>query len=346
MLRLLATLLSLLAAPLGITLSSPSMDSPAGEPGSDGVDAYGSREDSVLPVSYPYVEPTPYEMVIDASAMPAEDGWFLVPLTAEQAVSVDVQAKHRQTYDPSRAQAAFVLVGDPLGNGIASGGLGYLWRPSEVNARGTRAWCCEDVTSRFQTVDSGTTESATDAWLQPGETLWVGLAAVGWVEGSKLKITLTSYGAPLYAGEPRTGTTVEAVDLVDEARRLGTNARLGGAHLVGDHGDVARSWSPAGTGFLMLDAYAQGDAGARIDVRLPSGAIHRNEDLHEESLGLMTFERGGRIDVRLADVHEPGPSWDGRSSGLQARAFYADLSVPLAGLQAWHSPIEYEDDDW
>lgn len=338
MLRLLATLLSLVAAPLGVTLSSP--ETPDAH---EGHAAHGSV------MVTPYVEPERHEFVLDAAAMPGETGWFLVPLTAASPVGVEIEAKYRQAYDASRQQAAAILIAED-GRAEAMGGQVYAWRDAEVNVRGRQVACCQEVTARYPWSDDAYNGGSTGsgAYLEPGETLWVGLVAAGWSEGSKLKITLVSYGAPLVPGLPVTGRTVEAVDLVDEARRAGTNARVSGQRLAGGDGDVTREWSPAGTGLLMLDAYAQGDAGARLSVALPHGAVHRGERLQDEGLGVIAFERGGKIGVRLADLAEPGLriAPGAPYSGIAVRALYADLSVPLSGYQAWQAPIEHEDDDW
>lgn len=338
MLRLLATLLSLAAAPLGVTLSSPEPP-----PAHEGHAAH----DSI--VVTPYVEPERHELVLDASAMPGETGWFLVPLTAASPVGVEIEAKYRQAYDAATQQAAVVIIAED-GRAQAMGSQSYAWRDAEVNVRGRQVACCQEVTARYPWNDDSYNGGSTGggAYLEAGETLWVGLVAAGWGEGSKMKITLVSYGAPLLPGPPVTGRTVEAVDLVDEARRAGTNARFAGQRLVGSDADVTREWSPAGTGLLLLDANAQGDAGARLSVALPHGAVHRGERLQDESLGMTAFERGGKISLRLADLREPGIQLapGAQYSGIAVRALYADLSVPLVGYQAWHAPIEYEDDDW
>lgn len=338
MLRLLATLLSLAAAPLAVTLSSP--ETPEER---EGLAAHGSV------MVTPYVEPERHELVLDAAAMPGETGWFLVPLVSASPVGVEIEAKYRQAYDPSKHQAAAIIIAED-GRAQAMGGQTYAWRDAEVNVRGRQVACCQEITARYPWSDDAYNGGSTGggAYLEPGETLWVGLVAAAWGEGSKLKITLVSYGAPLLAGAPATGRNVEAVDLVDEARRAGTNARFAGQRLAGGYGDVTREWSPAGTGLLVLDAYAQGDAGARLSVALPHGAVHRGERLQDEGLGVIAFERGGKMAVHLADLDEPGMriSPGAEYGGVAVRALYADLSVPLTGYQAWHAPIEHEDDDW
>lgn len=341
MLRLLATLVSLLAAPFGVTLSSPTVTDPPATTHDDAV---------LMPTPVSSEPPRPYTVVLDASAMPGEDGWFLIPLTATRAVSVDVAHKMKQTYDPGALQAAALLVGGPDGT-RADATMGNAWRDAEANVDGERVACCQSATSRTPFAGSGAIgmSGGGSVFLDEGEVMHVGLVATGWLDGSKAKFTVTSWGAPLLVGTPVTGREVELVDLVDEARREGVNARFSGQRLAGSAGEASRDWTPAGTALLLFDAYASGNAGARVSVGLPTGALHRGEDLHEESLGVRSFTRGGHVTLRLTDLREPGPVlFDQSEYGyVQARALYADLSVPLTGFEAWHDAnVREDDEDW
>lgn len=352
MLRLLSAMLSLVIAPFGVALHSPDPTPPTD--GHHGHGAEAAAHDNVTWVeTMPYHPPQAYTLVIDGAHMPGERGWFLVPLTSSEPVSVDIETKHRMAYDADRAQASALIIGsteEPWANVMPT--QGSSWRDVEVNHAGRRVSCCQEVTTRIPGNTpgaSGGSSGGSGAFVEPGRTLWVGLAADGWAPGSKLKIELTSWGAPLLMGAVVTGTTVEAVDLVDEARKAGSNARFASQTLVGGPGEAVRTWRPAGTGLLAIEASAQHDAWGTLAVHVPGEVPLRDERLQDEYYYGVALRAGGPFEVRLTDVHEPRPTFlvqDNEYGWLHARAFYADLSVPLRTYQMTLQPIEYEDEDW
>ncbi|HWH07661.1 MAG TPA: hypothetical protein VNX21_00580, partial [Candidatus Thermoplasmatota archaeon] len=306
MLRLLLQLLALLGAPL----LDVAADAPAG------------------PVA---VAPHPSaagltRVSVDASLLPASTGWFLVPVTLAKDAYVDVDAR----YAAGPATAAVVLVGHAQGTwALATHGAGWSGL-AEANREDLRVGCCDPANaSALARGPAG--GAAGTRFVRAGETVWVGLAAVGWGQGGEMRVNLTTAEPVLQAGPARTGARVEAVDLADDARRNGTNVRAMGGMVAGKAGVASREWTARGTGLLVLDAWADGNATARLHVRLPGGTLLEDESLARSRVSVLAAQPGGAFAVRLREVRDAAPGLLGGAGALHARALYADLDAPLAG---------------
>lgn len=329
MLRILLAAAALLSAPLSAFVGSGGNE---------------THEHSAMTIDGP--PDRRHTLVLDASAMPGETGWLLIPIRAQSATYVEGETRLRHV-QPASGAAGSAIIADIGEQSFAFGNAREAYRDLEVNARGEHVECCQDLlVEPLQYGARSSSASGFGGYLEEGEVGWVGLAAVGWLTGSKMKITLTS-DAPLVAGAPHTGPHVEAIDLVAAAREAGDNVRLGSNLLVGAPGEARLAWPPSVTGLLVAQYYAQGDAHASLSIARPDGArlVTDVEDVYGDLFAL----GADAVDVALTGLKEsdpqlvytagsPPPGW------VRAVVLYAQLDVPLEGGMAHESPIV--DEDW
>lgn len=342
MLRILALLVALVAAPLGALLVPHA--GPPDAPGGGGAAASWAGAAPGAP------------LVLDASAMPGRAGWILVPVTAslDTRVRLDVRLKEEST-DSGPGGYALVLAFSGQPAMVVGGGRSSSTQDVEANGGSLHVTCCEAgstlplnslLAPAFGASGGAALAGGPLGVVGPQKTLWIGLVAVGWDDGSKMRVTITpNASAALAAGAPHVGTRVAAVDLVEAARRGGTDVLLGGATVAGSPGEADVRYAPEGTGLLVLAASARGDASAALTVGLSNGTPLHDDPVRDGYRMIETL-KPGPIELELRDVREPSAveqATDRRSSGtLGAIGLLADLDVPLQAFLA--SSGSYETD--
>lgn len=304
MLRILLQLLSLLAAPL----ASLAVDAPA--PG-----RVSATEPPTGGVTH---------LLLDASLLPAATGWFLVPVTFTRDGFVDVAAR----VEAGPGTSAALIVGR-AGDAQALAAHGWGGEAASVTQGGTHVACCAD---RMEPGGGGARTLARTERFLAGETAWVGLAAVGWRDGSALRVDLTAKEPILEAGAARKGSIVEAFDLADLARRDDENVHLLGRTVLGRPGNASLQRAPSGTGLLALDAVARDGAQARLSVVLPNGTLMWDAPLQQARVGVTALKAGGAFELALREVRTRPDRLDVGDDGVEARVLYADIDVPLEGF--------------
>lgn len=325
MLRALLSLLSLLAAPfLGLAAHAP-----------DASDAPPAAQTPVVAEGLSRV-------TLDASLLPASTGWFLVPVTLTQNATLYVETFVALAGpEPETAAAVIVPSGVP-GNTMAFPLFASLGDAAEAHHAGASLRCCMawPFLPTGALTSTGSEESQEHA---AGETLWFGLAAARWGDGSEATINVTANAPVLVVGAPYTGLSVHSVDLLRAAREAGTNARVGDGQLsVGSAGAASRAWTPTGTGLFAVRGIAIGASSAVVDVSLPDGALLADHVMQREFVAMASFTSGGASSVGARDLREPltRPAVGGEPSILEMHALYADIDVPLEGSWSVVSPLD------
>ncbi|HUR69640.1 MAG TPA: hypothetical protein VM370_10370 [Candidatus Thermoplasmatota archaeon] len=272
---------------------------------------------TALPLTYT-------ELHLGSDLLPGPTGWFAVPITVDREayVRVDVSYYEFEHGQFAMSQAIVAIEGAAADPSWAFGG--YHQDPAfAIEHDGQElVRCCEDLVTAWST---GMGSGGQPILVEPGQTLWVGLAAFQWDDQHNAWFTISGQ-AVLTQGEPRTGARVEAVDLFEEARRAGTHAYALSQHVQPAFGAASRTWTSDGYGLFSLTADAWVDSGsdARIRLSIP-GEAPREARIQGDSGAYAGAHRAGTYAVTLDDVHAPllqqGPA-------IHAVALFADVDVP------------------
>lgn len=275
-----------------------------------------SRVEAVSAPTVPYSE-----LSFDDGLLPGETGWFALPFTVDQPayVRVEMDLFEYTTGAPfTMSQAIVAIEGRESWPYMSFGG--YAPAPLlEVAHEGAEiVHCCDDVTTSWS---MGTSGGRTPIYLEPGETLWVGLAAYQWTDSHDAWFTLSAQ-ALLTQGVPRTGTTVEAVDLYDEAMSAGTRVRALSYAAQPVAGSVERAWHADGFGLFSVHAWRH-DGDGRVTIEIP-GIAPVASRIGEDGV-FAAAHRAGDFRVALDELEGPAVSqWE----WIEARAFFADIDIP------------------
>lgn len=272
--------------------------------------------------------------VLRADILPGPTGWTAVALTVDVDSVLTLEGTLPPPARADKPSRAHLLVAREGGGHPAPVGSGSsTFSIAAVDARGARVACCGEPV--MGAPGGGGEFEAGGWWLAAGDTLWIGLLAYE-VDPSQGEVVIRSDAGTLISGEARSGTDVQFVDLVDEAKRRAIGADLLGRRLVGGAGDVHLDWWPTGAGFFELSYQAWGDARATLGIEVPSETVLDGEVVAEE-WGHVTAMQQGRFAVSFTDV-DPGrhrPFLLGPTGELRAEVLYADLHLPGEGLYVW-----------
>lgn len=288
-------------------------------------------------------------LTITEEAFPGTIGSYLVPVEvtapAHVRVSFDTILK-----DPQKNLAGFghILAYEAADGEIVSiGNLGTVTSDdatASVNHEGKSIQCCPGPPEG----DGDTFEAswARTVTVTPGTTLYVGMAAVGWTSTSKHTATvgieeaLTEEDATFTRGELLHGEHAEAIDLVAEAERHGTNVQHEQTTLAGDTAKAHVSLEPETTGLVFLRVDQSGEASGDLTVQLPNGTLIERGTM-DDSFGSTHPYRGsialtstsGPVSIQLENASDPRqePSNDDPGT-LSAIAVFADLPLPIEGI--------------
>lgn len=269
-------------------------------------------------------------VTLDASAMPGEVGWFLVPVSVDAPGWVEVRAEMTLVTDRAPGAAGLLLLmpggafPHPGTRGTPAGSA------AQTSVAGEGAACCPSPSpSTFQDLRTAS------ARVAAGDVLWVGLAAVGWAPGSAALFTVEATPGELHtpvhlaAGAPVTGAHVAVHDLVAEAYEAGTAARAGGYEVAGGAAPVTLRFDAEGPLVLAIDHAAVGDASVLVEVVLPDGGRLDNAPGRGVQGSLSALAPPGPLELRVSAVRGPHlatlADLDREPSGVLARALLVDL---------------------
>lgn len=274
----------------------------------------------------------------DDGLLPGPTGWFLVPVTVAETAALQLDLEIRSEDADATPSLTGLVHGtaDRLQMEVVDGWTGGPLKPvAEVNRDGTTVSCCAQA--GLSAMSSGT-KGTLSFDLAAGETFWLGLLAADWEPGSEAAFSLRS-DVPFTVGALHQGRDVRAVDLVEEARRAGDNVRTGDVQM-GSSGVGAASFEPRGTGLVVVDYWAQGEARGRVKVtKGPETLVDTR--MGDGDFGRLAAATGGAVGVVLSDLDIPNrlPSDaltdPGRFDHVAVRVLFADVDVPFDALQQW-----------
>lgn len=295
--------------------------------------------------------------VVDVTdeALPGATGWFVLPVSTATDQQVEIRIwENRSEQQADEVQGQGLILDLPGRDHIFSGWVDRPHATATVHHDGSTERCCPDLARELShpfDTDDGDDDGGYGPILplDAGETLHVGLAADGWDPSQSLHIRVEGLDAPLEIGELSTGTAVEAIDLVQEARENGTVVLAGDRAVAGDHGEAHLSWDAEGTNLFSVDVWAQGDTQAKARLELPNGTVVDNGDGRNQSFWATGSSGPGETRLSLTDLGtenlaeellEPGGSgW----VGATALVAQVDLSTTALEVHRWpQTPLPAE----
>lgn len=265
MLRLLSVL-ALLLAPAGIGLGLGPADHP---------------EEHHAPPTFAH------ERRVDVSALPLPNGFVLVPLRASAQTPFELEVELGNVTARDGVWGDALFFGNASAGWSAGFGASTASGTAEATAAGRTARCCQVPALSVPWAMWSGGGSSVSGELPAGEHVLALLVAN--VERYEVEVTLRTGLDVVTVGDPIVGTTVEAVDLVAEARRSVTQASVGGLRVAVAGGAAERAWGAgAGSTFVGLGATAMGDASADLVADLPGVGerVARLEDAYAHAFVL------------------------------------------------------------
>lgn len=288
----------------------------------------------------PAAVPASDRVVIDTSSLPRPTGWLVVPVYADERaplqitgdLSLDVQDR-----GPAGG-STFVAELGPDGQPRiqASGDLDTRSQRIKLHHDGRQAGCCAPASER---PDLGGGEAGRVAWAGPETPAYVGIVVVNATNQTSAEITVEPAPGPaaenvtISTGEPSHGTDARAVNLVEEARRRGTNADLGHT-VVGETARANLSTDASQSAFTFLTYEVDERADANLALHLANGTS-LSDVLPTAGEGEITALSGpGEATVALSNLTDPArrPASDS-SDTIRAHALAADLPIPLEAIE-------------
>jgi len=267
--------------------------------------------------------------------LPASSSWMAYPIVAHGDLELDLRVMLPPDAAGARISANSVILAREAGDAGGGAGWGMYSHVAEINVDGQRITCCPPADfGLFGYPARGGETEMTGVWLVDGETAWLTIIGAHLDESYPLDIRLRAFGGAFSLGEPRQGTQVELVDLLDAANGNGVNARLLGLQRIGAPGDAESAWAPATSGYLQLGYSATDGASFRLDAE---GAGERILDgaLVEATGGYVTALGPGAQRIALSEL-----TGDGQSGWTHAVALVAELDVPGQWAQSYTWPQE------
>jgi hypothetical protein len=293
-------------------------------------------------VGFPSVPRDEHAITVTDDALPAEDGWFAKKIVADERTTVRVESLTSFSGEEDGPEAAlpFQFRDGPFQHPEARQAPPLL----TASRDGDTVTCCRPDGAEAPW-GSGAVGGASSSGfaIEPGQPVYVGLAAVGWGSNDTHEVVIRPEGedpeADLRVAEASSGTDVAAVDLVEAASRNGTNAAAFGQQLAGSEGDAHWNGTVDRTGLLGLSyAFEGDDARGVLDVELPGGRTLGNGDGRNVE-GLVSGLTGsGNLSVSLTDVERPSfadradPRTDG-DNWASAKLLLADVDLPAKGVE-------------
>lgn len=298
MLRLLLALLSLFAP-----VASPPSDEP-------------------VPVEHPSAPGGSRVERLDVS-FPASSSWVAVPVTALEPLELDARVRLPPHAPGARVSADAVFVARESEESGAGMGWTMGHHTAEINANGQRLTCCWHPTvGLLSTPAQGGEAEMIGMQLAQGETVWLAIIVAHADEAYPAEVRLRSFGGAFVLGEPREGTGVEVVDLVDEAYANGVNARLPLVPQIGAAGDATRRWEPEQKGYMTLSYHAVDGASFVLDVAAAGAPVLSGRQVDGFG-GFVSALGAGPQAVTLSEL-TPGPD----AFSASAVALVADVDLP------------------
>jgi hypothetical protein len=320
--RLLAsTLAVLLAAPLGaLSLAHPTaapMPAPEGAPAAS----------ASAPMD---------TLVVDASAMPEGNGWLLGTIHAAHDAAVAFRVALRGEGPPP--VAAMDFLGTSVQNlpavGMFDAESGDL---ADVNHGGRVLACCDALQSfGISGFGGGTSSGNGTLRVHAGDAIYVGLLAAGWTGASSFRASFVAPHGALQLDPVATGGGVRFVNLLEEARKQGTNLEAGSQVLAGSSGAARVAFEARQTGLLFVGYGFVGSASARLDVAVPDGTTANDGAGRNVGGVVLAATDPGTSTITVRDVHDPPlvpMPGDGPQMGF-ATAIFADMPLPMHGFRS------------
>lgn len=277
----------------------------------------------------------PWDVQVTDDLLPAETGWFLVPITTDRDTTVTYEQTTIHQYNGNGGTGHVELFWLPGSSTMSLGGFaaGGEFRGVELNLDGERVDCCEGGRAGKTGAARGTTWGHMP--LKADETIWVGLAAYRWSPYNDYFSNFSSEDATLTVGTPVTGLEVGYVDLVREAAREGDNLRVRNEQVAGELGRATFEWTPGSKGVLAVEAYVRGShAAATVDVRVDGAPLLDNVRVDDSTWARAAWQGEGTARVEVGDVVDGDGNPLLGVQQLEIVALYAEIPAPGAGSWA------------
>lgn len=274
---------------------------------------------------------------LDDSALPDSTGWFLVPLHADAPGTVNASFALRTEGERGvKGAAAFLLQPEYP---TVSASIEYAHPMLSASVLGEALPTPEGLPPSSWSTGSGGQDI--EFRIAPDAPVYIGLAVTDWSEDDSFELVLTSEASGLGWGDVVTGEHVEAIDLVDAARRAGTHVQFGGL-AASAPADIERSFASEHGGIFAVTGWLSGDAEGELTIELPDGRVHTNAPGREVLTWGMGSLGPGTTTVSLTALDEGGPHVAGRASFAWAQFLWADVPVPEGYVYAFldTSPTE------
>lgn len=270
--------------------------------------------------------------------LPGPDGWVSFALTATSDALLDLRFTSPGA-DPGETHHADMILTSSEGDvGGMSAGSASASDFARVNVDGMSVGCCTGDAFAPLVGRGGTGNGSIEGMtILAGDTVWVTLVAAHADPAIPPVVELRVVEGAVEVAERREGTSVSLLDLDEDARANGRNVQLDTIRLgvpgVSDH-----AWTADANGVVLLTAWADGDASARLSA-VAAGETHAQDVEVLSGEPSFLFAMGpGEYRVRLSDLDEPVtlPTADERHV-IDAMVLFAELDVPGAGAR-WHGP--------
>lgn len=282
-------------------------------------------------------------------ALPGSTGWFILPVasTTDQIVEIRIWENLTEDRDDDEVEGQALIMDLPGHDPSFHGWVDSPYSPVTVHHEGQTVRCCQSPWALLgDPFDGGDGDDdggyGPTGHVEAGQTLRVGLAADGWDPGQTLHIRVHGREAPLQVGELATGTTVQAIDLVQEAQENGTSLRFGDRTVAGHHGQAHLAWDTDRTTLFSVDVWADGDAQAKARLELPNGTVVDNGDGRDQGFQASGSSGPGETSLSLTDLESP--AWTDelsdpdRSGWVGAVALIAQVDLPGTSLEVHRWP--------
>lgn len=282
-------------------------------------------------------------------ALPGSTGWFVLPVSTatDQQVEIRIWENMSRDQGSDEIQGQGLILDLPGYDHIFHGWVDRPHATATVHHDNTTERCCPELTQQIRApfdADDGEDDGGYGPILplHAGETLHVGLAADGWDPSQSFHIRVEGLDAPLEIGQLSTGTAVEAIDLVQEARENGTVVLAGDRTVAGDHGEAHLSWDAEGTTLFSVDVWAEGDTQAKARLELPNGTVIDNGDGRNQSFWAIGSSGPGDTSLSLTDLEAENLAEEllapGGSGWVGATALVAQIDLTTTALEVHRWP--------